>query len=128
MPSVPKDVWQTEEELIVLTEANRSLAAYFAAYLILGGSFYGLVIYPYVLDDLVKGFLISIAMLAGNWIFQKSTTDDTARQQQAATAAGAAAGAMVPSTTTTVTEGPPMKVTTGPTPNGLVAEEEEDLP
>jgi len=66
---------------------------------VLIGGFYSLVIYPFVLDDLVKGAIIGFMGSALTWEFGSQVAGATARQQQGATAAGAVAGATIPSIT-----------------------------
>ena len=95
-------------------DQTRSLWGHITVYLILAGTFYALVIYPYELSELVKGAFIGFSGTAIAWEFGTAVANATAKQQQNATAEGAAAGAMVPSSTTTVSAGPPVTVTTTP--------------
>lgn len=106
------------------SESAKGVWPHIIAVLVLVAGFYSLVLYPYVLDDLVKGAIINMMGAAVLYEFGAGLSGQTSRQQQAATDAGAAAGAMVP--TTTVSAGPPVTVTTTPTPpNGTP---EVDLP
>lgn len=92
----------------------RTIWGHLTVYIVLVGTFYALVIYPYELSELVKGAFIGFSGSALTWEFGSQVATATARQQQNATDAGATAGAMVP--TTTVSAGPPVTVTTTPTP------------
>jgi hypothetical protein len=108
-----------------MTPPQQTIWGHLVVLIVLAGGFYSLVVYPFVLDDLVKGAIIGFMGLALQWEFGTAIQAATARQQQNATDSGAAAGAMVP--TTTVSAGPPVTVTTTPpAPNG--APDEEDLP
>lgn len=50
-------------------DAMRALFTYAIAILILTGGFYALVIYPYTLDDLVKGAIIGFMSAAISFVF-----------------------------------------------------------
>jgi hypothetical protein len=62
---------------------------YLYAFVVFGGVFYALVIYPYQLDDLVKGALIGWATLAINSVFSDQVAQRTAKDSAAASAEGA---------------------------------------
>lgn len=104
-----------------MTGEARTIWGHLTVYLILIGTFYALVIYPYELSELVKGAFIGFSGTALAWEFGTQVANNTARQQQGATEAGAAAGAMVPTTTVSA---PPVTVTTAPAAPAT----EEDLP
>lgn len=84
-----------------MTPESRSIWGHLTVYIILAGTFYSLVIYPYELSELVKGAFIGFSGTAIAWEFGTQVATATAKQQQNATDAGAAAGAMVPTTVTT---------------------------
>jgi len=71
-------------------EAARVLLTYIVVLAVLGGGFYALVIYPYELDQLVKGAVIGFMGSAMTWVFGSATASATARQSERATAAGVA--------------------------------------
>lgn len=98
-------------------EAGRSIWGHLIVILVLLGGFYSLVIYPYILDDLVKGAIIGFMGSSLTWEFGTAIQAATARQAASATAASAAT---LPTTTVTV---PPATVTSTP---GVPVE--EDIP
>lgn len=69
-------------------EAARVLLTYIVVLAVLGGGFYALVIYPYELDQLVKGAVIGFMGSAMTWVFGSATASATARQSERATQAG----------------------------------------
>ena len=89
------------------TDAARVIATYLIALLVLGGGFYALVLYPFVLDDLVKGAIIGFMSAAISFAFG---------QEIAKTTATATTKALMTQTpeTTTVSAGPPVTITTTP--------------
>lgn len=91
---------------------DRSLWGHLFALAVLAVAFYGLVLYPFELDQLVKGALIANMGMALQWEFGSAVAGSTARQQQRATEGGANAAMTTPPTTTTVDAGPPVTVTT----------------
>jgi hypothetical protein len=62
----------------------RILLPYLVVVMVLAGTFYALVLYPFQLDDLTKGFFIGASGAAIQWVFGTATSSATARQQQAA--------------------------------------------
>lgn len=69
-------------------EAARVLLAYVVSLAILGGGFYALVLYPFELDQLVKGAILGFMGSATTWVFGSATASATARQSERATQAG----------------------------------------
>ena len=70
------------------------------AVLVFGGVFYALVLYPFQLDDLVKGALIGWATLAVNSVFSDQQSARIAKQMESASATGAAQALTTPQTVT----------------------------
>ena len=63
----------------------KPLMVFSFAVMVMVGGFYGLVIYPYVLDDLVKGAIISLMTLAAKAVFDEQQAErafNSALQQQ----------------------------------------------
>ena len=56
----------------------RALATYAIAVLVLGGGFYAIVLYPYELDQLVKGAIISFMGAAISFVFAQEIVKTTA--------------------------------------------------
>ncbi len=56
----------------------RAVATYLIAVMILGGGFYALVIYPYDLDELVKGAIIGFMSAAISFVFAQEVAKATA--------------------------------------------------
>ena len=61
---------------------------FFIAIFVLAAGFYSLVIYPFQLDDLVKGAIISFMTLAMQSVFADQVAARTGNQQQKAFDAG----------------------------------------
>jgi len=88
-----------------MTAPQQTIWGHLVVFVVLAGGFYSLVVYPYVLDDLVKGAIIGFMGLALQWEFGTAIQAATAKQQQNATDAGAAAGATIPAVAPTVING-----------------------
>lgn len=73
------------------TDTLKLLLTYFIATLILVGGFYALVLYPFQLDDLVKGAVIALMTLSANHVFSDSAAARVGRQQETAFRDGLAA-------------------------------------
>lgn len=87
----------------------RAVMTYLIAILILVGGFYALVIYPFVLDDLVAGAIISFMTLAVKFVFdgeQAKAISNALTKAYLMPAPGQA------EQTTTVSAGPPVTITT----------------
>jgi ABC-type uncharacterized transport system permease subunit len=59
-------------------DATRALLTYVFALLVLVGGFYSLVIYPYDLDELVKGAIIGFMSAAISFVFGQEIAKTTA--------------------------------------------------
>lgn len=82
---------------------------------VIAAGFYSLVIYPFVLDDLVKGAIISFMTLALQSVFSEQIASRTGAQQQHAFDSGLTA-----TPTVTTSAGPPQTTTVTPgTPNPI---------
>lgn len=91
-------------------DALRAGMTYLIAVLVLIGGFYALVLYPFILDDLVKGAIIGFMSAAISFVFGQEIAKATS---VATTKALMTQG---PEQTTTVDAGPPITVTTGGNP------------
>jgi ABC-type uncharacterized transport system permease subunit len=60
------------------TDALRVSATYAIALLVLIGGFYALVLYPFELDELVKGAIIGFMSLALSFVFNQEVAKTTA--------------------------------------------------
>jgi hypothetical protein len=69
----------------VTSSTRQSLWGHITVYLILAGTFYALVIYPFELSELVKGAFIGFTGTAIAWEFGTAVANNTARQQSSAT-------------------------------------------
>ena len=65
-------------------ETAKLLLTYLTALIILLAGFGSLVLYPYELDDLVKGAIIALMTLAAQHVFADSAATRVGRQQQVA--------------------------------------------
>lgn len=81
-------------------------AAYVFAFLVLGGTFYALVIYPFVLDVDIKLWLTGAAGSAITFVFGDQVASRTAKQAQSSFDSGLTATPTSPQTVT-VTPTPP---------------------
>ena len=81
-----------------MTDTARSIWGHLTVYLILAGTFYSLVVYPYELSELVKGAFIGFSGTAIAWEFGTAVAGATARQQDQAAKQGAEAALTVPPT------------------------------
>jgi hypothetical protein len=68
----------------VKTDSTKVFFVYGIAVLVLAGAFYGLVVYPYELDPLVKGALIAAATAAYTFVFGQEIAKATAVASQKA--------------------------------------------
>lgn len=89
-------------------DALRAGMTYLIAILVLVGGFYALVLFPYQLDDLVKGAVIGFMSAAISFVFGQEIAKATS---VATTKALMSPG---PAETTTISAGPPVTVTTAP--------------
>jgi membrane protein DedA with SNARE-associated domain len=70
----------------MIPDQPRTILSYVVVFMVLLGTFYALVLYPYELDPLVKGGFLSSSGMALQWVFGSATAAATARQQQKAVA------------------------------------------
>jgi hypothetical protein len=87
---------------------------------VIGAGFYSLVIYPFQLDDLVKGAIISFMTLAMQAVFADQIAARVGHQQQNAFDAGLTATPNSAMPTITTSAGPPATTTITP-PEPVVA-------
>lgn len=80
---------------------------------VIAAGFYSLVLYPFQLDDLVKGAIISFMTLAMQSVFADQIAARVGNQQQNAFDAGLTA-----TPTVTTTTGPPATTTVSPLTSG----------
>ncbi len=90
-------------------DSFRAIAAMAIAVLVLLGGFYSLVLYPYELDQLVKGAIIGFMSTAIAFVFSQEIAKTTANSTTKALLTQAPE-------TTTIDAGPPVTVTTTPNP------------
>jgi len=95
------------------TDVAKPIFTYIYAVLVFVGVFYALVLYPFQLDDLVKGALIGWATLAINAVFSDQVARRSSLDQQSAFDSGLTA-----TPTTTISAGPPQTVTVTPHEDG----------
>ena len=91
----------------------KAFFTYSFAFFVVGIAFYGLVVYPFELDQLVKGALIAWGGTAISFVFAQEIAKSTAAASQRAYDTGV--NTTGPGQTTTVDAGPPVTVTTTPT-------------
>jgi len=84
----------------------RAVSAMAIAVIVLVGGFYALVLFPYELDDLVKGAIIGFMSTAIAFVFSQEIAKTTATATTKAL--------MSTPETTTISAGPPVTVTTTP--------------
>ena len=86
------------------TDSLRFVFTNLTTILLMGGVFYALVLYPYQLDDLVKGAMIGWVTLALNSIYNDQAVNRAAHQQQKAFDAGLAVPVPTVSTEAVISE------------------------
>jgi hypothetical protein len=95
------------------SDLTRLISTHLIAVGVIAAGFYSLVIYPFVLDDLVKGAIIGFMTLAMQSVFSEQVAARTGTQQQNAFDAGL--------TATPASAMPTVTATAGPTPTATVS-------
>ncbi len=94
-----------------MTDMTKAFA-YIISLAILAGTYYALVIYPFVLDSDVKLWLTALAGAATTFVYGDQVASRTARNTLNASDSGAAQALSTPTVTTSA--GPPATVTITP--------------
>jgi hypothetical protein len=91
------------------SDTLKLVATYLIAVLVIAFGYYSLVLYPYQLDDLVKGAIIGFMSTAIVYVFSDQAATRNARQQEKAFDQG-----LMATPTITTDAGPPPSVTVEP--------------